>query len=73
MREHQRVVQLAGAVLRPQSHVCAFFHSLDEQYRVLLPFIKEGLVQGGSGLSTLSTRAGAANMYAVWKRWASTS
>ncbi len=27
-------------------HVCAFFHSKDEEYRVLLPFIKEGFEQG---------------------------
>jgi hypothetical protein len=26
--------------------VCAFFNSRDEEYRVLLPFIKEGLDQG---------------------------
>jgi hypothetical protein len=28
------------------NHVCAFFHSLDERYRVLLPFIKQGLERG---------------------------
>ena len=27
-------------------HVCAFFHSKDEEYRVLLPYIKEGFEQG---------------------------
>jgi hypothetical protein len=33
-------------VLGPQRHVCAFFHSSDEEYRVLLPFIKEGFERG---------------------------
>jgi len=27
-------------------HVCAFFNTKDEEYRVLLPFIKEGIEQG---------------------------
>ena len=27
-------------------HICAFFHSLDEEYQVLLPFIKEGFNRG---------------------------
>jgi hypothetical protein len=27
-------------------HVCAFFHSDDEGYRVLLPFIKDGFERG---------------------------
>ena len=29
-----------------QHHVCAFFHSADEEYSVLLPFIKEGIERG---------------------------
>src|SRR5262245_35998602 len=37
-----RQVRLAGSVLVEQAHICAFFHSRDEEYRVLLPFIKEG-------------------------------
>jgi hypothetical protein len=39
-------VRLAGSVLDRTCHVCAFFHSKDEEYRVLLPFIKEGFDQG---------------------------
>ncbi len=35
-------VKLAGAALDRSRHVCAFFNSKDEEYRVLLPFIKEG-------------------------------
>jgi len=33
-------------VLGAQRHVCAFFHSPDEEYRVLLAFIKEGFECG---------------------------
>jgi hypothetical protein len=35
-------IRFAGSVLHAQRHVCAFFHNPDEEYRVLLPFIKDG-------------------------------
>jgi hypothetical protein len=41
-----RQVRLAGSVLDRSRHVCAFFHDKEEEYRVLLPFIKEGFDQG---------------------------
>ena len=41
-----RQVRLAGSVLDRSRHVCAFFRSKDEEYRVLLPFITEGFEQG---------------------------
>ena len=44
--DSRRQIQFAGAVFRVQRHVCAFFHSPDEEYRVLLPFIKEGFERG---------------------------
>src|SRR2546422_3932683 len=39
-------IRFAGSVLGAQRHVCAFFHNPDEEYRVLLPFIKEGFERG---------------------------
>jgi hypothetical protein len=39
-------VRLAGSVLDRSRHVCAFFNTKDEEYCVLLPFIKEGFDQG---------------------------
>jgi hypothetical protein len=39
-------IRLANATLGVNRHVCAFFHSADEEYRVLLPFIQEGLQRG---------------------------
>lgn len=35
-------IPFAGAELGEARHVCAFFNSDDERYRVLLPFIKDG-------------------------------
>lgn len=46
MSEKQQVIRLAGAALERSRHVCAFFHSRDEEYRVLLPFIREGIELG---------------------------
>lgn len=41
-----REVSLAGKAIRPNQHVCAFFSSKEEEYRVLMPFIKEGFERG---------------------------
>jgi hypothetical protein len=46
MRHIERPVRLAGAELKGSRHVCAFFHSPDEQYQILTPFIKEGFEHG---------------------------
>ena len=35
-------LKFAGGALGRNQHVCAFFHNRDEEYRVLLPFIREG-------------------------------
>ncbi len=39
-------VRLAGSFLGRYRHVCAFCGSREEEYQVLLPFLKEGLEQG---------------------------
>src|SRR5215467_7439273 len=42
----EQAIRFAGSTLGAHRHVCAFFHSSDEEYRVLLPFIKEGFERG---------------------------
>lgn len=46
MSNVKQAVKLAGATLTHSCHACAFFHSREEQYQVLMPFIKEGFEQG---------------------------
>jgi hypothetical protein len=46
MPETKQPVRLAGSVLNRTCHACAFFHSRDEEYDVLLPFAKEGFERG---------------------------
>ena len=46
MSAEQRPVHLAGSLLDRRRHVCAFFHSKEEEYGVLMPFITEGFEHG---------------------------
>jgi MEDS: MEthanogen/methylotroph, DcmR Sensory domain len=53
---HATQVRLAGSVLDRSRHVCAFFHHKEEEYRVLLPFIKEGFDQGDRAFHMVDPR-----------------
>lgn len=46
MISSNRIVTLCGHRLSGPQHVCAFYDSRDEQYRILNPFLKEGLEAG---------------------------
>ena len=39
-------IEFAGGALGRDRHVCAFFATRDEEYRVLTPFIAEGIERG---------------------------
>ena len=47
-------IRFAGSELRQMRHVCAFFNSKDERYRVLLPFIKDGFACGDRAVHVVS-------------------
>jgi len=47
-------ISLAGAQLGTVRHVCAFFSNDDEEYRVLLPFIKDGLEHGHKAIQVVN-------------------
>lgn len=44
--EHSRNANLARATVNCRCHVCAFFDNRDDEYSVMLPFMKEG-IDGG--------------------------
>ena len=46
MRTPAPPIPFAGSQLGEIRHVCAFFNSAHEQYRVLLPFIQDGFACG---------------------------
>ncbi len=55
-RESSRPIRLAGSTLSNRAHICAFFNSPEDAYRVLLPFIKEGLEWGEKAVHTVDPR-----------------
>ena len=54
MKRHLQPISLAGFQLGEVRHVCAFFANNDEEYRVLLPFIKEGLERGDKAIQVVN-------------------
>jgi DcmR-like sensory protein len=47
-------IPFAGSQLGEVRHVCAFFNSADEEYRVLLPFIKGGFECGDKAVHVVN-------------------
>jgi len=52
----EQPIQFAGSTLGAYRHICAFFHTPDEEYSVLLPFIKEGFERGEKGFHIVDPR-----------------
>ena len=50
-------ITLAGSGLGEVRHICALFTNDDEEYRVLLPFIKEGLSCGDKSVHVINADA----------------
>jgi hypothetical protein len=48
-------ISFAGSELGEQRHVCGFFNSDDEEYRVLLPFIKDGFECGHKAIHVVNS------------------
>ena len=46
MNPSSRTVKLAGREIGCSCHACAFFHTDDQFYKVMLPFIQEGFAAG---------------------------
>ena len=52
----EQPIHFANATLGTERHICAFFHSSDEEYRVLLPFIREGIERGEKAFHIVDPR-----------------
>jgi hypothetical protein len=46
MLNGEQPIHFANATLGAERHICAFFNSPEEEYRVLAPFIREGIERG---------------------------
>src|SRR5207302_10853347 len=56
--EDNQSMRFANATLGKHRHVCAFFHGAEEEYRVLLPFVKEGLARGEKAFHIVEPKLG---------------
>src|SRR5580692_11704138 len=54
MKKSTAPISLAGSQLGDVRHVCAFFNSDEEEYRVLLPFIKAGFDCGDKAVHVVN-------------------
>jgi len=54
MKKSVPPIPFAGSQLGETRHVCAFFNSDDEKYRVLLPFIKDGFACGDKAVHVVN-------------------
>jgi 3',5'-cyclic AMP phosphodiesterase CpdA len=54
MRSTPAPIPFAGSELGQARHVCAFFNSEDEEYRVLLPFIRDGFERGDKAVHVVN-------------------
>ena len=56
--EDNQPIRFASSELGAQRHICAFFHSADEEYRVVLPFIKDGFECGHKAFHVVDPKLG---------------
>jgi MEDS: MEthanogen/methylotroph, DcmR Sensory domain len=54
MKRNAAPISLAGSQLGELRHVCAFFSTDEEEYRVLLPFIKDGIECGDKAIQVVN-------------------
>jgi hypothetical protein len=54
MKRNAVPISLAGSQLGELRHVCAFFSTDEEEYRVLLPFIKDGIECGDKAIQVVN-------------------
>ena len=54
MSDCSKTVGLARSRLNCRCHVCAFFHSREDEYKILIPFMKEGLDAGDRAVQIIA-------------------
>jgi hypothetical protein len=55
-------ISFGGAPMGDKRHICAFFNSAEDEYEVLLPFIKEGFERGEKAFHVVDPRQGDAHL-----------
>jgi hypothetical protein len=62
MTDRATPIALAGSPLGDTHHVCAFFGSEDEEHRVLLPFVRDGIDRGDKAVHVIAAERHAAHL-----------
>jgi len=62
MKKSSAPIRFAGSQLGEVRHVCAFFNSDDEEYRVLMPFIKDGFECGDKAVHVVNPQQHASHL-----------
>src|SRR5437762_2637465 len=61
-------IRFAGSQLTERRHVCAFFNNEEEEYQVLLPFIKDGFACGDKAVHVVDLVEFESRVNDVWRR-----
>ncbi len=56
MRDLGELIKIADAMLGQNRHICGFFRSPEEEYRLLIPFIKEGFERGDKAFHVVNPK-----------------
>jgi hypothetical protein len=54
--KNEKPIHFAGSELGPKRHICGFFRNAEEEYRFLLPFIKEGFDRGEKAFHAINPK-----------------
>ena len=54
--DEEQPIRFAGSELGARSHICGFFRTPEEEYQLLLPFIKEGIERGEKAFHVIDLR-----------------
>jgi hypothetical protein len=56
INQPEQPIRFAGSELGKNSHICGFFRNREEEYQLLLPFIKDGFARGEKAFHVVSPR-----------------
>jgi hypothetical protein len=56
INQNEQPIRFAGSDLGKNNHICGFFSNREEEYQLLLPFIKDGFARGEKAFHVVNPR-----------------